>query len=132
MKAVRQKETDGFLKYGFFIHFVPDTGDTPMVNIHTHCLPQSFDHPDIQIVFPLPTDIFYPVLHGMVDQIREGQRFEDGKFYYKVITNFPVKCIASTECGRPVIRVLFPDPNGKFPGENGVNELYRKQTDLLE
>jgi len=105
-------------KYGWFVHFVPDDEDCPnSVNYHTHGVERSFGHPDLQICFPLSRDIAHSILSNIVDDIKAGSRFEPGKKYNEIIGGgLSVEFIHAMECGRKVLRIIFPDKNGNYEG----------------
>ncbi len=76
---VEKLEQDSINEYGWYAHAVPgdDVRNTPTgMNIHTHHLPESFNHPDLQLVIPIPYEqmnIMLGVLHAAVDNyIRKG------------------------------------------------------------
>ena len=112
-------------KFGFITHYVPDDPESPTkVNAHTHGLPESFGHKDIQIVLPLPPKDTHMIIHGLVREIKEGKKFESYIEYSEVIENYKIKFIDAIECGRPVLRLIFPDNEGNLDSKH---ELYRKQ-----
>lgn len=120
------KRTDEFVeKYGFCVHAVMNAG--PYVNIHTHGFERSWNHPDFQIVLPFHEDLVSKILWDLADQVKKGRVFKAGEMADRVIKNYPVKIVAAEETGHNILRVVFPDKNGLFPGDPKVDKLYGGQ-----
>lgn len=115
-KAVKRVEEEGMKNFGFYMHFVIDAIDCPnQSNIHTHGLPKSFNHPDLQLCFPLPEQIAASLIHSAVNLIRSGIRLETDIFYEGIMNDgYKVQFIKTTECDRPVLRMIVPDKNHKY------------------
>lgn len=102
-------------KYGWYAHYVPSGDTTPFgANYHTHGFPEKFDHPDIQICMPIPNNSIHSLGWRAVEYIEAGNKFEPGKFYDCILENHSVQFIHATECGRPVLRMILPDKEGRF------------------
>ena len=116
VEAVHRWEAENLEKYGFFMQGIVDDPSTPFkFNLHTHGLQECFNHPDLQIVFPLPPDVAAGILHNIVDRIREGEVFKDGTVAQDIVAyELPVKFAAATESGRQVLRVILPDAEGQL------------------
>lgn len=114
-------------EYGFYCHMVPCDDDTTPTgaNFHTHGLPDSFGHHDIQIVIALPENVFGSIIHDVVNQIKKGQKFEVGKKYSKVLANMEVTFIYALENETPILRMILPDKSGNCGRDMG--EPYRLQ-----
>jgi hypothetical protein len=114
--AFKKKMEEGMEQYGFNIHYVPNDCNCPHhTNIHTHGIKESFNHLDFQICFPIPMELAGEILHGLVNDIKDGKKFEANKEYEGVIGNgYSVKMIEATECGRDVLRIILPDPSGLY------------------
>jgi hypothetical protein len=114
-------------EHGWYCHMVgPD--ETGMSNYHTHGLKESFNHPDLQFVLPIRPDIAQGILSDMVKSIEEGEKFEPGKRYSRVIRNFDVAIISASESGRQVLRIILPDPNGNLD-RGSMQDVYARQYD---
>ena len=123
------------LKHGWIAELVADDSDSPTgFNLHTHGLRENYSHPDFQIVVPLPDKVGHALLVTLAERVKAGERFEAGQKVADVIEGggrlegqeLLVKMVEATECGRPVLRVILPDPRGKLElGE--INEQYAKQ-----
>lgn len=105
-------------KYGFYTHFVfeDDFDNSPSgVNLHTHGLPESCGHPDFQITVPLEPEVANGIFHNLFDRVREGWRAAEGAIIPNIIGGgMNITFIAATECDRPVLRVILPDPAGNI------------------
>ena len=129
LEEMWKKEMEMMEQYGFFCHYVFDNegeGDTQMVNFHTHGIEETFGHKDIQIVMNLGPHVLMPIAHGIVEEIvKKGLKLEDNAD--KVIDNYDVELMEVEEDGRTVIRIMFPDPQGRMPSDPFCELLYKKQ-----
>lgn len=127
-------ESEWLAKYGFYIHYVSaETGGTGSglpANIHTHGLPESFSHFDLQIVLNVGREIALKLLHNCVNLIKDGTKFVPGVDYDK-IANLPVRFIGAMECGRPVCRLIVPDRHGGRTDDD-IEDALRVQFQFLE
>jgi hypothetical protein len=114
-------------KYGWYVHFVQDDSSPTGMNIHTHGVRETFKHPDFQIVIPLPQEIIQNILHGMIKQIKDGGSFDVDERYDSVINGFDVKFIWADECDRKLLRIIFPDKEGKLDAGTFVDKDYELQ-----
>lgn len=105
-------------EYGFYIHMVSNDKDQSPTewNVHTHGVSHSFNHLDLQIVFPnLEPNIYAGLLHVMVNNIKLGQRYEVGTKYYDILENkMAVKFVRARENERDVMRMIVPDEQGEI------------------
>ncbi|WP_433863854.1 DUF4262 domain-containing protein [Sphingobacterium thalpophilum] len=110
---------DMMVRHGWYVHFVPNDDDFPnSINYHTHGLPESFGHPDLQICFPISTEVAHQILSYIVDQIKSGEQFEPNRQYEKIIgNNLNVEFIEAMECNRKLLRIVFPNKDGNYDGE---------------
>lgn len=131
---VDKLEKDSINEYGWYAHIVPDDDvrNTPTgMNIHTHHLPESFNHPDLQIVVPVSfnkVNIMMGILHSVVDNyIKKGIKLEPGKEYSEVIKNYKVTVAKTKECERDVLRIILPGPDGYIQRNEPMVEPYSLQ-----
>lgn len=115
-------------KYGWIVHFVTECDDYPYdVNIHTHGLAENFNHPDLQVVLNLDTQIVHDILCDTVVRIKAGERFEPGRTYERIVDNgLRVKFIEAEESGQKILRMIFPDENGRSDIEE-IDEKFQRQ-----
>lgn len=109
-EKVHEWEQDCLNKIGWYAHQVPN-------NYHTHGLPESCDHPDIQVVLALDPNITHAVVAGIIEEIKKGTKYQPNTRYSKIIKNLDVIFIEATESDRKVLRLVFPDANGNLEKE---------------
>lgn len=107
-------------KHGWYIHFVVGDKDFPFgYNIHTHGLTKFNSHPDLQICFPLPKETAAVILRTIAERIKEGKIYSAGIKYSDIIANYDLEFAEAEECGRKVMRVIFPDKHGNIQTYDG-------------
>ena len=106
-------------RHGWYVHFVPNDQHFPnSINYHTHGVLESFGHPDLQICFPLSTEIAHQILSIIVNQIKKGEHFEPNRRYEKIIDdNLNIEFIEAMEGNRKILRIVFPNRDGSYEGE---------------
>lgn len=126
----KKKEDELFEKYGFIIHGVIEDKDHPFgVNFHTHGLPESFDHPDFQICFPLDMKMACEIIHNLVYYIREEDaHYTTGQIVSDIIEPFNITFISVIENEDLLLRIIFPDEKGCLIKEE-INPEYLSQWD---
>ena len=108
-------EQEQMRNHGWFIDLVSGDDETgELADAHTHGLPQSFGHSDLQLVLPLPltSRTVGRILTNLVNLIKSGTKLEAGSKYSEVIENYQVLMLEAVEGGRPVLRVILPDKYG--------------------
>ena len=112
-------------------HFIEQIGwvahvitDDPTA--HTHGLQETYGHPDIEVWLSAPARKRYELLATVAEAVKQGHRYEAGKEYSHLFT-VPVRFVQKWEGGRSVLRLVVPDPNGKFPGDPGCMPGYNEQ-----
>jgi hypothetical protein len=127
MRGLKEKEAEMIKSLGFFAHYVADN-EHKFVNYHTHGFRETWRHDDFQIVFPLSPEIAHGIFWNLAHRVKDGDRFSDGQSADKIIgKEMIIKFKASTEAGRSVLRVLLPDKDGLFPGDDGVSPDFATQ-----
>lgn len=100
-------------------------------------------HPEM-IVFGLSMEMSHSILWDLWKRVEAGERFEDGKRYDEVLEGYQVEMRALPPDGRPLfvarahyqvdeleaLQVVWPDMEGKFPGEEGCDWLYERAQDI--
>lgn len=112
-------EQEMLREHGWYVHFVPDDDKYPNhINFHTHGLEESFNHPDLQICFPLDIKTAHAIFNDAINLIREGTSFRAGVKYPGVIGgDLLVEFIESRESRRTVLRMIFPNKEGTYEGQ---------------
>ena len=101
-------------EHGFYIHVVSerDPQSPSGFNAHTHGMDR-IGHPDFQITLPLQSlDHVGAFFHEMCSRVKNGQSFVHGDIIPDLLANgYVARLIDATECGRPVLRIVFADKN---------------------
>jgi Domain of unknown function (DUF4262) len=101
------------------------------------------EHPEL-IVVGLPNETAHSILWTLYNRISAGERFQAGDSISGVIQGFDVRLRAMPADGRPLnvarsyfeldelpaLQVIWPDEDGRFPGEEGCNENYERMQDI--
>lgn len=101
-----------------------------MCNAHTHGM-EIYGHLDFQIVLALDPQITGALLNDMGLRVQAGEKFKAGDVISDLISNYDVKLVEAEETGRTVLRILLPDKNGLFPGDDGCEYPYSQQQCFL-
>ena len=113
LARIQQRDAALIAQYGWVAHAI-----TTLPLIHTHGLPENFWHPDLEIRLAVSSQTRYDLLAVLVNAVKSGRRFVAGQEDTTVFF-VPIRFIAREESGRVVLRALFPDPDGHFPGDPG-------------
>ena len=113
---IRARDEKMLKQFGWLAHIVVDDPDSPTsFNWHTHGLQEGYDHRDFQIVCPLPPNVAHQIGTTLADRVKAGEKFGSGQKLDQVLRgDMLVKLVAATECGRPVLRIILPDRQGKL------------------
>lgn len=123
IEFAQKDEAEKMAKYGWIVHFTTDQSD-----IHTHGLVEKYNHPDLQIAFPLPPQIAHQLLHNTVKRIEKGEKFEIGEDYSEIAgQGYKVRFVQAIESDRVVLRMIIPPANGELDRHKMNSELFEKQ-----
>jgi len=123
MRDVMTHMQEQMAKHGWIAHFVTQDPSSPTgFNAHTHGLAENNQHPDFQIVLPMPPDLAHDLLRIMAERVKEGEKFQADQKVAEVIGGLGkldgrellVKLIDATEGDRPVLRMVLPDKDGNL------------------
>lgn len=132
-KKLKKQEKEMMDKYGWVVHFVfPSSEEDFFANYHTHGLKENFNHLDLQFVLPMERSLIHSLFHDIVDNIKDGVNYQEGKRYNNIIQRFDVKFKKFKDGERQVLRLLLPDENGKLPDEKGCNPTYASQLEDID
>ncbi len=123
LATIEEHDRQAIEKYGWTAHHIVD--DT-VPSAHTHGLTERFGHPDFQVVLPAAPETIQRLLAPLVQAVVNGQTFRAGEETLGVF-NVPVRFVERRESGRTVLRAIFPDPEGRWPDEQGVQRGYELQ-----
>ena len=135
-RELRKWHSDQLRKCGFYAHFVAEEfAGLPhplshLVNYHTHGFDETWGHPDLQIVLPLKPATAMDIFWVLAERVKAGEKFEAGK-RYSVVAKAPYDAMffKAQEAGRDVLRILIPDAKNRMPEDEGVEPLYKFQTE---
>lgn len=128
-------------KHGWFLQGVfPRAGEWGPVFVYTIGLTE-FDHPEI-IVFGLGYEIAPRILNDLGERVRGGEKFETGKPYDDILADYSCVFIevANPDTAEEItqarniygpdiaaLQLVWPDQDGRFPGEEGYSVDPRTQ-----
>ena len=78
-----------------------------------------------------PTSTAY-LLNTLAGRVRNGEIFTDGEMVSGVYEKCKIKLAIAREGNREVFRVLIPDENDKFPGDEGCEYPYSEQDRVID
>lgn len=116
---------DMIRKNGWASHYIPYDN---RINYHTHGVELTYNHLDFQITFPMPMESAHHIAGVLVQAVKDGEKFEEGKEYVGyLVGEYKLSFKKYMENGRDVLRVLLPDENNRLPHEQGCKGIYKKQ-----
>lgn len=121
----RQQIRDAHMieQYGWLAHVITDEPTS-----HTHGLEETCGHLDFQIWLPTTPQKHYQLLAALAQAVMDGKRFEASQEDNTVFI-VPVRFVKREETRRTVLRAIFPDQHGKWPGEPGCEPGFNEQLD---
>jgi len=100
-------------QHGWYVHYV--FIDEHTVDSHTHGLIDNFNHPELQIIFPLPETTVHKIFSRIINNIREGAKYKENNYVEGIIDNYKIKFIKSPdENTYDVLRIIVPDVSGNL------------------
>lgn len=104
---------------------------------------QEHGQPEV-IVLGLPPDLAHSMIHSIYDHVANGEELYDGMHLDDVIHDFDVILRALPSDGAPLnvarsyykvnelpaLQVLWPDEQGRYPGEEGCDERIVQEQDV--
>jgi hypothetical protein len=122
-------------KHGWYAHFVLAEDESGVADIHTHGIEQTFGQPDLQVTLPLPTSeakVILRLFHNVVDYIKQGVELRNGVYLDRVVSGMKVKLVAAEEGGRPILRMILPDAQGKLEPDEMSEDFARQYERLFD
>lgn len=124
-------------KYGWYSYGVIPNQDVnehyDYMNIRTHFVGNSFNHPNLQIAMFVGPETAQNILHNTVNEIKQGVVFHDGDIVDNIIEGYPVlfkSIIEDVDPEKALLRIVFPDRNRKFPGDKDCTPAYERQVEI--
>lgn len=93
-------------------------------------LQENFDHPDIQIFFPMNGQLALGILGTSVELVKSGKRFEDGNISGDVLEGLDVKFVTASVDGVSMLRVILPDKKGRLSQDEIASPYSNQYTEL--
>lgn len=136
MSALLEKQTADIARLGWAaVGVFPTADQTGFGFTYTVGLTETCKHPEL-IVCGLAMDQAHGILAGAVDLIKDGTVMVDGKRYGQVLSDpYVVEARAVPKPVRPLnlviqrygadveaLQIVWPDADGRFPGEPGMDE----------
>jgi Domain of unknown function (DUF4262) len=135
-EVVRHQCRENIRKYGWHCQGVLAAGKIPAFNYTVGVHVTHRPHPELA-VFGLDPRTGYMLLAAAVNLIEDGTGFEPGRDYERVAQGFPVRVQrAAIRESQPFaaakafygfvpeyLELVWPDPQGVFPGEPGCEAL---------
>jgi len=130
IEAVEEHEKEMMKDLGWYAHYVHDDPNTPFnINYHTHGLSQSFKHKDLQACLPIDFKVLHTIVTSIVNEIKAGKTFAAGDPVFNILQgDYAITFMDAKECGRDVLRVIFPDPTGHLKKDE-IEKPYDSQWD---
>jgi hypothetical protein len=121
-------QNDCMEKVGWYAHYVIDKDEQSPTgfNAHTHGLPESFNHLDLQIIISMPPNLAHNIFFNVVEEIVNGTIFEENKISDKILKNYNVTFRKVKECNREVLRIILPDKDNNVLKDE-IKEPYNIQ-----
>ena len=151
MRVLDERIEQAIEEEGFFIMGVFPTAESPGPHF-AYTVGLAPDEAEL-VMFGLDIETMAHIFHAVVEQQKEGETFQSGRAYPGLVEgSFPLyfRIITDEEelidqymraayrwhgkHGRavfPVMQVIWPDSQGKFPWESGFEERFRAQQPLL-
>src|SRR5260370_11669712 len=108
---------------------------------------ENFLHPEL-ILFGLDLNVMHRLINDAAKRIRKGHKYAEGQSYddllagydcefrkvdanhHKGLVNYAIWYYMSSPF--PVLQLVWPDPAGLFPWEQGFDERFRKRQPTFE
>ena len=91
-----------------------------------------YHHPEFQLVLHMDHKLIMYTLNTLGIKVQEGRVFQDGDIVDDLFEGYEVKLKEFDEDGKKLLRVLIPDPNHKFPDDDGCQLEYTYQALPIE
>lgn len=109
-EAYIKKEKEILDRVGWLIHYILGDPLFPnQTNIHTHGLPDKYNHPDIQICLHISAEMATGIIHSIISNIQNGFKYEAGQSYDNIFKNYDIQVVERMEGERHLLRFLLPD-----------------------
>lgn len=129
IKSINEEAEKNIAEYGFHMWYLTDK-DSEMINCFTQGLDVSYNHKNLQIVLPIENTKAANIMHTLVDGVKAGKEITSNNIHNGLLSvpilAVEVEASPSTQ-NLEVIRIIFPDGNGKFAHEDECDAHYKLQ-----
>lgn len=91
-----------------------------------------YHHPEFQLVLHMDHKLITYTLNTLGIKVRNGRVFQDGDIIDDLFEGYEAKLQEFVEDGKKLLRVLIPDPDHKFPEDDGCQLEYTYQALPIE
>lgn len=131
-RKIAQVHAENMATHGWYANYVPNHHESPTgFSTHTYGLDESWGHPNVQIVWPMPPEMGYQMLAQIAELVRHGKKFAPGRKYDEVLEGYEVMFAWATESGRRVLRMILPDKDNGVAREE-IRAPFNKQWEGVE
>jgi len=112
------------------VHYIlDDIGPGGIINVHTHGM-ERYGHLDFQTVLPIAPEKATVLLNTIGFEVQNGRKFEPGDYGDDShVYSCAFRLEQHRETGRDVLRLIFPDPQFRFPEDPLCEKPYKYQTE---
>lgn len=112
----RRFEADQMREHGWYAHYVSGHESVPeLFNYHTHGFDVTYPgQKDLQIVLRIQPQTAHNLFWEFAERLKKGERFAHGQRCDKIIKKGEVLLFDALDDGRPVLRVIIPDAEGRL------------------
>lgn len=146
-KETKERIISNIQEYDCHLALIEGDGYSPAF-VFTIGLYEKFKHPEIMI-FGMNTDVMGQLLNGIKNQVKKGTQYLSNKEYENILAGYNVQFLEvkkdfypdylgyagwyyNNTFDFPVLQMIWPDKEHKWPWENGFNEHWKFNQPLLD
>lgn len=146
-KQAKERIISDVKEYDCHLALLESDGYLPSF-VYTIGLYEKFQHPEI-IIFGLKTDVMGRLLNHLRDEIRKGESYKSNKIYSGLLEGYEIQFLEvkkenypdylgyaswyyKKSFDFPVLQMIWPDKESKWPWENDFNEHWKFKQPLLD
>lgn len=114
-------------KVDWFVGYYPCLGPFGFRNSYTIGMAK-YGHLEFQMLLNMHTDMIKYTLNTLGCRVRDGEVFVEGQIITDLFDGANARLDKAVEGGRPVLRVIIPDPQFRWPEDPLCEEPYKYQT----
>ncbi|CAM4113771.1 MULTISPECIES: DUF4262 domain-containing protein [Flavobacterium] len=146
-KEAKERIVNDIKEYDCHLALLESDGYLPAF-VYTIGLYEKFQHPEI-IIFGLKTDVMAHLLNGLRDEIRKGKNYQPNQTYSGLLEGYEIQFLEvkrenypdylgyagwyyKKTFDFPVLQMIWPDKENKWPWETEFNENWKFEQPLLD